>query len=102
MNDTIQLAYFEMMQRCLIPVDDDLPDPTVNFDAFCAAVADRTERIVYALPRAERHAYFVEKARGALAWCEANRAPDLLKRQARRWLAQLTAPGGNRHSSTGR
>ncbi len=98
-NDLVELAHTEMMQRVLVPVVDDIPDPGANFDAFVSALMDRVERTVYALPRAERHAYFLEKARDALHWCKANRAPDVLTERVSLWLARLSAPDGNRRSS---
>lgn len=88
-NDLVELTLFEAMRRVLEPVTDDLPDPTVTFEAFTTAMLERVERTVFSLPYRERPAYFLERARESLRWCGDNRAPEVMTERVRRWLARL-------------
>jgi hypothetical protein len=45
-DDLIEAANVEVMRRVLEPVDDDIPDPGIDFEACVKAVVKRTERTV--------------------------------------------------------
>src|SRR5437588_227514 len=40
-DDLIEMAHIEVMRRVLEPVDDDIPDPEVDFEACVEAVVKR-------------------------------------------------------------
>ncbi len=52
-DDLIETANIEVMRRVLEPVDDDIPDPGIDFEACVKAVVKRTERMVKSLPQAK-------------------------------------------------
>jgi hypothetical protein len=58
-DNLIEMAQIEVMRRVLEPVDDDIPDPEVDFDGCVEAVMKRTKRAVLMLSHAKRHAYFL-------------------------------------------
>lgn len=88
-SDLIEATHADMMRRMLEPADDGIPDPGIDFSACLSALLERIEMAVYSLPRAERAAYFREKARGALEWCRKVRAPDVLTERVRAWAERL-------------
>ena len=45
-DDLIETANIEVMRRVLEPVDDDIPDPGIDFDACVTAILKQTERTV--------------------------------------------------------
>jgi hypothetical protein len=71
------------------PVDDDIPDPEVDFEACVKAVVNRMHGSVKSLSRADRHAYFLSKARNSAEWCRRTNAPAELTRRVEHWLDRL-------------
>src|ERR1051326_8450453 len=88
-DDLIQVTNIEVMRRVLEPVDDDIPDPGIDFEACVAAVVKRTKRKVKSLSPAKRHAYFLEHARSSLEWCRRINAPAQFTEGVEQWLDRL-------------
>ena len=88
-DDLIEVVQIEVMRRVLEPVDDDIPDPEIDFDACVEAVAKRTKRMVKSLPPAKRRAYFLEKARSGIEWCRRNNTPAQMTDRIVQWLERL-------------
>ena len=88
-DDLIEVAQIEVMRRVLEPVDDDIPDPGVDFDACVEAVVKRTKRAVLLLSHAKRHAYFLQKARSSMEWCRRTNAPAQITERVEQWLDRL-------------
>ena len=92
-DDLIQVTNIEMVRRVLEPVDDDIADPGIDFDACAEAVMKRIKRRVKSLSPTKRHAYFLGHARSSLEWCRRINAPaqftqdveQRLERLQRRW-----------------
>ena len=51
-DDLIEAANIEVMRRVLEPIDDDIPDPGIDFEACVEAIVKRTERTVKPLSKA--------------------------------------------------
>jgi len=77
------------MRRVIEPVDDEIPDPGVNFEACVEAVVKRTRRAVLLMSHAKRHAYFLQKARSSLEWCRRTNAPVQITERVEQWLDRL-------------
>ena len=88
-DDLIEMAHIEVMRRVLEPVDDDIPDPGVDFDACVEAVVKRMKRAVLLLSHAKRHAYFLRKARSSMEWCRRTNAPAQITERVEQWLDRL-------------
>ena len=88
-DNLIEMAHIEVMRRVLEPVDDDIPDPGVDFDACVEAVVKRTKRAVLLLSHAKRHAYFLRKARSSMEWCRRTNAPAQITERVEQWLDRL-------------
>lgn len=82
-DDLIEAANIEVMRRVLEPVDDDIPDPGIDFDACVKAIVERTERTVKAMSEAKRRAYSLDKARSSMEWCHRIKAPAQVTRTRR-------------------
>jgi len=78
-----------MLSKVPEPIDDDLPDPEVDFEACVAAIMQRTKRTVLLLSHAKRHAYFLQKARSSQEWCCRTKAPAPITERIEQWLARL-------------
>ena len=74
-QDLIETTNIEVMRRVLEPVKDDIPDPGLDLEACVEAVVERTARTVKPLSKAERHVYYLNKARGSVEWCRRTNAP---------------------------
>lgn len=88
-SDAAELTYAEVMKRVFEPVDDDVPDPGDYFEACVALVADRVQRQIAAIPEAERHDWFIDRAMAMHGWCERVKAPDALAERIAVWLTRL-------------
>jgi hypothetical protein len=89
-DDLIEAANIEVMRRVLEPVDDDIPDPGIDFEACVKALVKRTERMLKSLSQAERRTYFLEKARSSsMEWCRRINAPAQLTESVEHWLERL-------------
>jgi len=88
-DNLIEMAHIEVMRRVLEPVDDDIPDPEVDFEACVEAVVKRTKRAVLLLSHAKRHAYFLRKARSSMEWCRRTNAPAQITERVEQWLDRL-------------
>ena len=88
-DDLIKVTEIEVMRRVLEPVDDDIPDPEVNFDACVEGVVKRIRRKVKSLPPGRRHDYFLEHARSSLEWCRRAKLPAQFTEGVEQWLEQL-------------
>jgi hypothetical protein len=81
------------MRRVLEPIGDGTtPDPAVNFDACVKAHVDRVIEIIGKMPRPERLAYFIEKARDAINWYKkvGLDASNPVVKRTQAWLTRLT------------
>jgi len=92
-DDLLEVVHIEVMRRVLEPVADDIPDPEIDFAACLEAVTKRTERMVKSLSKAERRAYFLEKARSGKEWCRAIKAPAEFSGRVEQWLERLERRG---------
>ena len=88
-DDLIEMAHIEVMRRVLEPIDDDIPDPEVNFEACVALIVQRTKRTVLLMSHAKRHAYFLQKARSSQEWCHRTKEPAPIAERVEQWLARL-------------
>jgi hypothetical protein len=88
-DDLIEAANIDVMRRVLEPVDDDIPDPGIDFEACVKALMKRTERTVKPLSQAGRHAYFLNKARSSMEWCRRISAPAQITERVEQWLERL-------------
>jgi len=88
-DNLFELAQIEVMRRVLEPVDDDIPDPEIDFDACVDAILKRTARRVMPLSHAKRLAFFLNKARSSLEWCQTTNAPPAITKRVEQWLDQL-------------
>jgi hypothetical protein len=88
-DDLIEVTNIEVTRRVLEPVDDDIPDPGIDFEACVKAVLKRTKRMVKSLPPAKRHAYFLEHARSSLEWRRRINAPAQFTKGVEQWLERL-------------
>jgi hypothetical protein len=88
-QDLIETTNIEVMRRVLEPVDDDIPDPGLNFEACIEAVVERTAQTVKPLSKAERHVYFLNKARSSMEWCRRTNAPSEVTQRVGLWLERL-------------
>jgi hypothetical protein len=88
-DDLIEAAKIDVMRRVLEPVDDDIPDPGIDFEACVTALVLRTKRTVKSLPPAKRRAYFLEKARSSMEWCRRTNAPAQITDSIEQWLERL-------------
>lgn len=91
-NDLFELAHASIMRACLDKTQEPagVVAPTENFDAFCSAMMERAERALYSLPRAERLAYLLERARLEVEWQRKFGAPNVLLLRTEAWLERLT------------
>jgi len=69
--------------------DDDIPNPEIDFEACVEAVTKRTERMVKSLSKAERRAYFLERACSGKEWCRRIKAPAQFSGRVEKWLERL-------------
>lgn len=88
-TDTQELIHAEVMKRVFEPVDDDVPDLTCYFDAAVALIAHRTQQTIQAIPEAERHDWFLDRAMAMHGWCERTKAPGLFAERVAAWLTRL-------------
>src|SRR5437899_12917471 len=88
-DDLIETANIEVMRRVHEPVDDDIPDPGIDFDACVTEILKQTERTVRPLSHAKRHAYFLNKARSSMEWCRRTKAPAQITERVEQWLERL-------------
>ena len=96
-SDTAELIYAEVMKRVFEPVDDDVPDPGIHFEACLALIADRVGRQVQAIPPAERHDWFLDRAMEMHGWCTRTKVATPLMERIDAWLSRLvkTLPAPN-------
>jgi hypothetical protein len=88
-SDTIELIQAEMMKRVFEPVDDDVPDPSCYFEACLALLSSRVQQQIKAIPKSERHDWFIDRAMAMHGWCERAKAPDALAERIAAWLTRL-------------
>jgi hypothetical protein len=88
-SDTAELIHAEVMMRVFDPVEDDVPDPGDYFDACIALITDRVGRQVQAIPEAERHDWFLDRAMAMHGWCARIKAPTPLTERVDAWLSRL-------------
>jgi|SRR5579862_4351929 len=88
-DDLIEVAHIEVMRRVLDPIEDDITDPGIDFEACVKAITERTKQTVKSLSQAERPAYFLEKARSGLEWCRRIKAPAQMTERVKQWLEGL-------------
>jgi hypothetical protein len=88
-TDLIELMHAEMMKRILVPMDEDLPDPGVNFQAFVDGLQAAVRRRAEAVPRAELRDWYVDQALAMQGWCAKNRAPSVVRERVDAWLRRL-------------
>ena len=88
-DNQIEVTNIEVLRRVLEPVDDDIPDPEIDFDACVDAVVKQTRRKVLPLSHAKRHAYFMNKARSSMEWCRRIKAPAEISQRVEQWLEGL-------------
>jgi hypothetical protein len=88
-EDLFETIQIEVMRRVLEPVDDDIPDPEVDFDACVQGVVERTARTVKPLSKAERHVYFLSQARSGMEWCRRMKTPAEMTQRVGLWLERL-------------
>src|SRR5438067_1774637 len=88
-DDLIEAANIDVMRRVLEPVDDDIPDPEIDFEACVKAFVHRTWRTVMPLSQAKRHAYFLNKAHSGMEWCRRIKAPAQMTERVEQWIERL-------------
>ena len=88
-EDLLETTQIEVMRRVLEPVDDNIPDPEINFEACVEGVVERTARTVKRLSKSDRHAYFLNKARSGVEWCRRTNAPAEFTQRVALWLERL-------------
>src|SRR5260370_42125453 len=88
-DDLIEAANIEVMRRVPEPVDDEIPDPGIDFEACVEALLERTERLVKSLSQAGRRAFFLQKARRSMEWCRRVKAPAQMTERVEQRLGRL-------------
>jgi hypothetical protein len=88
-EDLLETTQIEVMRRVLEPVDEDIPDPWVDFEVCVEGVVERTARTVKPMSRAERQVYFLNKARSGLEWCRRTNVRAEMTLRVVLWLERL-------------
>lgn len=87
-DNIVQASYFEVFRRVLVPVNDDIADPGVDFARCVQQCMDKIANTIAGMPALAQQEYFMLKSKEAVEWCEKNNAPADMKQKIKAWATQ--------------